>query len=278
MSRKPNYEDAPPVIPRFEPQVLSEDEAEIRVDDDIVAYILDDESPTRGANKPLFTVQEIDDASEIDSVFTAMEYEDSKGAVSRRRITMVRFKTATNGKTSVYAYCHERKAVRQFRIDRIKCFIEPDGEIVDPGTFWSGIGIDIESVANEPSAAQAEADIANDQVVLLVALSQSDGAMSRREIDAICAYAKAMMEKRGMPMTADEVDKLHLRIERMRPTQASIRKALRRTLGERRGAVVTISEEERQSFLRAAKSVAIADGVVDPEEAELLHAFETGSL
>ncbi|QCO07511.1 WYL domain-containing protein [Azospirillum argentinense] len=60
----------------------------------------------------------------------AIEYIDSKGAASRRRISIRKF--SHDGKSMhLQAYCLERRALRCFRVDRIRAVIDLDGEVHD---------------------------------------------------------------------------------------------------------------------------------------------------
>ena len=60
-----------------------------------------------------------------------IEYMDSNGDVSTRRITVLEVVTNKRGDPSLKARCHERKALRRFRIDSILSCIDIDGEVHD---------------------------------------------------------------------------------------------------------------------------------------------------
>ncbi len=71
-----------------------------------------------------------------------ISYRDSKGRESERRITCQRLDDAA-GIAYIYAYCHERAAVRQFRVDRIVYVADLlTGEIEESASsFFSRFGV-----------------------------------------------------------------------------------------------------------------------------------------
>lgn len=79
--------------------------------------------------------EEADKLEEIEKVgglSVIIEYTDSKGATSQRLITC-RNLSVRAGKDYINAYCHNRKAPRSFRIDRIKnIFDSKTGECLSP--------------------------------------------------------------------------------------------------------------------------------------------------
>lgn len=67
-----------------------------------------------------------------------IEYRDSKGSVSQRRI---KCKSFDAGRGTLDAYCFERRAARRFRIDRIATVIDVEsGEVLEIATFLEGLG------------------------------------------------------------------------------------------------------------------------------------------
>src|SRR5690606_19646165 len=61
----------------------------------------------------------------------AIEYVDAAGRPSSRRITVYDIQMTSSGVPCLYARCHERGAMRSFRVDRIKYCIDYDGEVFD---------------------------------------------------------------------------------------------------------------------------------------------------
>ena len=62
-----------------------------------------------------------------------ISYEDASGCLSERRITCKRIERPLGGGATLGAYCHERRAPRAFRVDRIRELIDlSTGEVCDP--------------------------------------------------------------------------------------------------------------------------------------------------
>jgi len=78
--------------------------------------------------------QIIDDTEPVEPVFCTIDYVDAAGNASRRRITTRSVKPA-GSRSIIAAICHERKALRHFRVDRISRIVTFDGEIFDATTF-----------------------------------------------------------------------------------------------------------------------------------------------
>lgn len=61
-----------------------------------------------------------------------IEYEDSTGWLSERRITCIRSESRIGGVPAIFAFCHEAGEPRLFRLDRIKAMANcHTGEILD---------------------------------------------------------------------------------------------------------------------------------------------------
>lgn len=77
-----------------------------------------------------------------------IQYRDSRGRDSERRITCQRLDQAA-AQSYLYAYCHERGAIRQFKVDRIVAIADiHTGEVLDPPLrFFARFRIDREQQA-----------------------------------------------------------------------------------------------------------------------------------
>lgn len=71
-----------------------------------------------------------------------MSYRDSAGRYSRRWVT-VRSIDVYDG--TLIAYCWKRRALRTFRLDRVKDVVDGAGEILSADTFFEGLGIHLPS-------------------------------------------------------------------------------------------------------------------------------------
>jgi hypothetical protein len=80
---------------------------------------------------------EADDLAPIAGVFIEIEYRDARGIQTARRITCRDFRQPS-GALQLRAHCHERGALRAFRLDRIQMVVDPEtGEVFAPETFFS---------------------------------------------------------------------------------------------------------------------------------------------
>jgi len=86
-----------------------------------------------------------------DRIETTIDYADADGQITRRRVKISSI-SSSRGRTYVNGYCMERKAPRQFRLDRIDCFITEEGECVEPATF-------ISKIKNKPVAENADGSV-----------------------------------------------------------------------------------------------------------------------
>lgn len=65
-----------------------------------------------------------------------IEYLDAKGARTARRITLIRTGETQAGIQTIMAFCHWRKALRTFRVNRIACCVDPlTGEVRSAGEY-----------------------------------------------------------------------------------------------------------------------------------------------
>lgn len=203
----------------------------------------------------------------LDDVFAAIEYRDSLGRLSRRRITMLRLKPGRTG-ILLHAICHERRAFRCFRADQIGCFIDLDGEIIEPADFWRSIGIDLDAIA--PGSAvprdQQLRDTFRPALSILVTLSRCDGFMHPAEITAILSYIADEAFDLGIPCDDAALNELQKLVERMRPRRASIKGHFVNVLNS--------GDRTQRRLVRAIREVILADGHIAAEEADFAHTLE----
>ncbi|WP_172982753.1 TerB family tellurite resistance protein [Roseovarius bejariae] len=231
------------------------------------------------------SIHDFDDASEVDGqecrdehnpvtdIYTAIEYCAANGELTRRRITMRRI-DFNYSVPSLYAFCHERRAIRQFRTDRIKCFITADGEIIEPNMFWRSIGVDFDEIEYTPQERSGETSETNrtkrmlrDQIRILAALSRADGKMRDEEVNAIIEYIEIEVEWDRIDLSEETITELSAYIKRLRPTAEKVSESLFRLFEEPEGRK-RLYAKELERFMRAAKNVIDADGVLHETEVE----------
>ena len=207
-----------------------------------------------------------DDALPLEPVFTVMDYTDASGTLSRRRVTFLSLLPGPNG-PMLRAQCHERRALRTFRFDRIGAIIDDDGVAVDAvAVFRDVMEIDVQN-ADAPLAPRKNESVwellGQPAVTLLVGLAACDGRVADRELAAILCYLEDLAAIRGIAV--QDVDKLEPLLRRIRPN--------RREVLEDLDAFVKHPGVGSSAFFRAAKAVILADGEITEEEVALFEEF-----
>ena len=198
-----------------------------------------------------------------------IEYRDAKGALSRRRITVIDIRRGTSGVPCLVARCHERKAMRMFRVDRIASCIDYDGQVFDdvPAFLQEMLGM-------APQAARAREaagsrwprvrEIIAPDAVLLSAMCAADGTISAAEAEQATVYLARVAERALADMLSpDEIGSVETYLRRLRPGYDAIARAIDRLRGRGRDDILAL--------LRAAVSIMDADGRRHPEEIALVN-------
>ena len=213
---------------------------------------------------------EPDGSVEVEAIFTMIDYRDAVGNETRRRITL-RGIAAGPSAPILSAICHERRAIRHFRTDRIIDFIEPDGECLSCEDFFKRVlDIDLNELTPSPSSQEARRvrDFLRAPLSVLVAAAQSDGKLDIREIDAIQSFAEneaIQLFREGrldVFLSLSSTDYLRQLIEKMRPLQSSIKGYVR--------SILDYDCDRRIRFERALHKVINADDQLSNEEVGFL--------
>lgn len=199
-----------------------------------------------------------------------IEYVDSSGRHSTRRITVWGLKTGVGGVPLLIAFCHEREAQRTFRTDRIRAIIDYSGEVHDdvPAFLNHSLGmpIDTASRASDPEDAamwNRFRDANASHLSLFVALSKADAVLLPEEAGVIADWC--LERARSMRLAIPESFR-HLAIafvRRLRPTQQNIANALER--------LHELGPDDLLRFFTTAVQVIDADGHRHPQEISLLN-------
>ncbi len=217
-----------------------------------------------------------------------IEYTDSKGEDSIRRVAMRHFVLRPGKSLVMSANCFERNALRHFRYDRIQSVIDDDGIIYEPNEFFRNelhCPIDDylsrclpESMARKPAVANkktnpttklidkkpgiAHRSICRDGLRILVAIARSDGDYCDTELAEIVSYIESEAKLAGIETTNEDRDALRNYLRRQRPDAKILEKCLKK-MDE-----AALGVQER--FLKAARKVILADGVVHKEETKII--------
>lgn len=212
----------------------------------------------------------------VEPVFCTIDYIDAAGNHSRRRITTHAVR-AQDGHVMLTATCHERKAMRTFRLDRISRVVTFDGEIFSADIFARDmLGIDLEALATQGTDQSAAAKpkpvnfsrYTSPAIMILVATARADEHLHPEEAEVIIRYAEDeafALEREGVISAIPDltvIDKIARRIHRLRPEQEDLVEAFRALRGR---------EQPELDRLKAAVAHVIdADGVIRLSEEQFL--------
>lgn len=233
---------------------------------------------------------------DLEPVYTMIDYRDAQGIETRRRITMRHIRLAPTG-AQLVAVCHERRALRTFRCDRIVDFIEPDGEVIAPKQFLRDICmVDLDRLATpevatapatrkrpgRPRGTDAESvarlakSVLKSRIELLVLAGRADDTLHAAEVEEIQRFIEdeiARLAADGRlhgPATIEVVDPICRSVPRLRP----LRENLRSLVTE----LASLDADETARFTRALSAVIRADGVVALSEELFLADLNAAAL
>lgn len=199
-----------------------------------------------------------------------IEYVDSAGAKSTRRITVWGIKRGAGGVPLLVAKCHERQRTVTFRTDRISACIDYDGEVFSdvPGFLFETFGMPLDvgrltSDRKDQEAWDGFRQMHLPQIILLSALSHADMHMLPEEIGVIVDYVAAEARRLGIDVTEAFRRIAAAYIRRLRPRRIDLEISLNGLQPDRPDAIIR--------FLRAAAEVVDADGFRHPDEIDMIN-------
>lgn len=199
--------------------------------------------------------------SDLSGISMGIQYCDTKGNVSNRRITCLSVKPKPNGDYYIYAKCHERKHFRSFLYSRITEIIDWDtGEIHEDkdAYFYELFGKEIAELAKVNFDVLAAC---RPGLTFLTAVAYADGRLDECEIDKIMLYCDDYCSYQNIMLIDDEFTRIRKFISRYNPTEHHLNETLR---------YFSRRKNDHQVLLRHANKVANSDGVLAPEEFELI--------
>lgn len=223
----------------------------------------------------------------LEPYFAMIEYRDAALALTQRRVTM-RSVIDRDGTRYLQAFCHERNALRTFRLDRIICIINQDGEVEDAAAWFAEILPISETEAvtdrrgntggreRSPPAVQVSPYTAlrreiTPALTVLIAAARSDDFLHPKEVDRILRFAEdeaVFLREAGLlpgNPEAEAFDKLERTIRRLRPTREDVESAL--------DSLLSLDLPRKKHLVHALAETAAADGNIDDIEAELIEDF-----
>ncbi|MEQ8292507.1 MAG: hypothetical protein RIA08_09895 [Roseovarius sp.] len=221
--------------------------------------------------------------ADLEPVYCIIDYCDADGNKTRRRITLLKMRTGPNA-PMLTAICHERRAMRTFRCDRIECFISDVGEIIETDAFFretmylniadfypagKGPGHEVDPAHAETlRTAKAVRDALRFQLRLLVSAARCDEVLHPAELDVICRYIEDeieqpyIAERYGRHVTIEVLDQLASIMSRSRPYRESLPTTI--------DAIARLDDDQLDRLTGALRDVILADGKVVAEETMLI--------
>lgn len=167
----------------------------------------------------------------LDGQTFVIEYVDTKGSASVRRISVYSVEAGSGGMPCLYARCHERKAMRQFRVDRIRSCADFDGVVYpDVLKFLSDtFGMAMSDAVAASSGHQRWSSVLHAiraEAVLLSCVSLADGSRHDRETESMADYLSRIAEDAVGIMTDAEIVAMVRYVQRLRPGPEAITAAV----------------------------------------------------
>ena len=182
----------------------------------------------------------------------AIRYRDAKGQESARRITIRKVSKSDAGKVMVSAYCHERRAPRAFRGDRIIEMVDlATGEVAE-NILAALHGVAIEN--GEDTALYR----CRHELQVFAYLGRADGHFDTAEQGVVADYVAT-----ASPDLIVDKAAVAAHASRMYPDLDSFYRSVDHIVDE-------MGDRELGQFLDAVKALVMCDGRLDDEEAELI--------
>jgi hypothetical protein len=215
-----------------------------------------------------------DDLDTIAGLALLIEYVDASGRRSRRRITCRSVQESEEGSLYLQAHCHERNALRHFRLDRIENVTDlRTGEIHDNATEFvrkiESFELFSDATLSNDNSELIERDRkraygrCRDGIRILVFLARCDGDYHQNERAIIADYIRSRCNGYGeMEALEYDVEELLRYADRQYPNTQLFGKAIRRI------AEAGVTGRHIRLLLDHTAQLIDADGEISPEEFE----------
>lgn len=204
-----------------------------------------------------------EDFSFAEGQYFVIRYEDARGRLSTRRITVWGTRKLANGATALLAQCHERQSPRAFRIDRIRTVIDCDGrQHSEPAAFLR----DIFGLAGRTAILGVNDDWPDlrrrirPHVQLMAALCRQDGHVQKAEAVALLPYFERMAPAFG---SLENRIRLVDYLKRSRPVPDIV--------GDVLGEIRDLPRSRRLDLLLVCRTILGCTSVLRPDRAALFN-------
>jgi len=220
---------------------------------------------------------------DLEPVYCVIDYCDAQGQQSRRRITLLKLRRGPNA-PMLLAVCHERKAQRTFRCDRIECFITDDGETIEADKFFQEV-LFVDLTDLRPAETPKPAPISDaftekmktirslrswlrPQLSILVTAARCDDEFHPAELDVICCYLEEEVNTPpiagalGRRITPEILNYMTTIIAKMRPQRKSLPLHLQD--------IAELQAPQLERLTNALRDLILADGRIVAEETLLI--------
>ncbi|MCB1424096.1 MAG: TerB family tellurite resistance protein [Nitratireductor sp.] len=221
--------------------------------------------------EPVVGIEDLEPETEPDTIGVAegqsfiIEYVDGAGSFSRRPITVFDLVQSKTGYLSLRAKCHVRKKTRMFRIDRIRCCIDYDGEVHDdiPAFMHETFGTSMTGLVQPaPASLEVRPLGVRHEAVLFAALMRSDGSIHDLEIKRAVDFLSPSAA--GAGVSVEEAERLlNKYLRRLLPTKSAIERALEH--------VRAMDPSAQMGFFSVCVAIVDADNRRAPEEIALIN-------
>ncbi|MGR3548454.1 MAG: WYL domain-containing protein [Roseovarius sp.] len=218
----------------------------------------------------------------LEPLFLVIDYRDAGDNFSRRRIT-TRWVENRGGIFYVGAICHERRAHRTFRLDRIEGVIDDDGVVEDAQLLIgeliagdSGYEVELTSLKEDSVGKSSYSSSPYTMlrrelkaaIVVLSAAARADDLLHIEEVDRIMQFTETEAEclkNEGVLDVLpglDGFEKLGRLVRRTRPTQTELDEAL--------AEIANWPIKRIERLFKAAVGVVQADGIITQDEDDFI--------
>jgi len=195
-------------------------------------------------------------------------YESAAGHDSVRRITVRNLSLNGEGVPVLNAWCHERQALRAFRIDRVREIVTRDGEIIAPPArfFVETFGMAPELAAcngPRPVPLTRIRSTFTHHMMVLAHLGRIDGSFNPDEQGIVLDHCLTLARAADKAATEAEEGALRRYLKTLKPKKMFLARAMRELERDPPGRTVAL--------LTAADRVINADGLRHRDEESFFH-------